>query len=115
MSALCLITASRQELPSPAKSHVTPISGLLSRRWQDLASAFLDGEKPPPAGDALEDMRTSIHAFHFRSGDQVLHRARKKNLPRLSAGGYACTDVHSDTCACRKSNPDVLVIQSAED
>src|ERR1700738_2800583 len=59
--------------------------------------SFFDGEKPPPACDPLEDMRTSIRAFHSRAGDQVLHRAGEKNLPRVGPSGYAGTDVHSDS------------------
>ena len=42
-------------------------------------------------------MRTSIRAFHSRAGDQVLHGAGEKNLPGVGPGGYAGTDMHSDT------------------
>src|SRR5262245_54049481 len=65
-------------------------------RWHDLASTVPNGEKPPPAGNALEDMRTSVRAFHSRSGNQVLYGARKKNLTRVSMSGHASTDMHGD-------------------
>src|SRR5436190_983336 len=79
-------------------------------------AALLDGEKPPPAGDALEDMRTSIRAFHSRAGNQVLHGAGEKNLPGVGAGGYAGTDVQryqsrrclrlrTRPCECRTGSP----------
>jgi hypothetical protein len=84
-------------------------------QWQDLTGTSFDGEKPPPAGDALEDMKTSIRAFHSRSGDQVLHGAREKNLPGVSAGGYAGTDVHSDASHVVAFNYALTSVNTAAD
>jgi hypothetical protein len=39
--------------------------GLQARsfKWWNGPTSFFNGEKPPPAGDAFEDMRTSIQAL----------------------------------------------------
>ena len=60
-------------------------------------------------------MRTSIEAFHSRSGDQVLRGAREKNLPRVSAGGYAGTDVHGDTSHVVAFNYALTSVNTAAD
>src|SRR6185503_5030432 len=71
--------------------------------------------KPPPARNAFEDMRTSVRAFHSRSGDQVLHRAREKNLPGVSVSGYPGTDVHSDTSHVVAFNYALTSVNTAAD
>src|SRR5262249_54550054 len=68
--SICLRCPRPDSIPGGAGARPDhPISRCSSCERQDLTGIFFDREKPPPAWDALEDVRTSIRAFHSRSGD----------------------------------------------
>ena len=114
--SICLRCPRPDSIPGGAGARPDhPISRCSSCERQDLTGIFFDREKPPPAWDALEDVRTSIRAFHSRSGDQILHGAGEKNLSGLSAGCYTGTDVHSNASHLVAFNYALTSVNTAAD
>src|SRR5881392_827295 len=64
---------------------------------RDREGSGVRGEKPPIAGNAVQDVQTPVCKSEPGAGDQVHHRARHEDVSRWRGCLYAGGDLDRDT------------------